>query len=193
MNKFVKVRISKGSLLFLIGLVMSALIALESLISGGNVLSTEAEVIEEKGVRVQVVDVVDGDTVRIVHNTSKKVVRLIGIDSPETVHPQKKVECFGKEASDKLLELIDDRWVYIHADNSQGDVDRYGRLLRYIFLENGTHINEHMISEGYAVEYTYDEPYMYQSSFKKAQKNAQDSKKGLWADNACAPSVDVVL
>jgi micrococcal nuclease len=133
----------------------------------------------------KVVSVVDGDTIKIDLDGKKTTVRLLGIDTPETVDPRKPVQCFGKEASAKLKELIAGKNITTESDPSQGDKDKYGRLLRYIYLEDGTFINEMMIKEGFAFEYTYNLPYKYQAEFKKAQQQAQLEQKGLWAEETC--------
>lgn len=129
--------------------------------------------------------VIDGDTIQVVIDDKKETIRLIGIDSPETVDPRKPVQCFGKEASAKAKSLLSGKSVRLEAEPTQGERDKYQRLLRYVLLENGTNFNKLMISEGYAHEYTYNIPYKYQSEFKQAQKEAEENKRGLWADNAC--------
>lgn len=129
--------------------------------------------------------VIDGDTVKIVLGSTTETVRLIGIDTPETVHPSKPVECFGKEASDKTKSLLEGTSVRIETDPSQGTRDKYGRLLAYLFLPDGTNVNQLLIAEGYAYEYTYNLPYKYQSQFKQAEKDAREQKRGLWADGVC--------
>jgi micrococcal nuclease len=113
-------------------------------------------------------------------------VRLIGVDTPETVDPRKTVECFGKEASNKAKELLTGKSVRIAADPTQDNRDKYNRLLRYVYLGDGTNFNKLMISEGYAHEYTYYVPYQLQSEFKAAQKDAERSEKGLWSPSTCA-------
>lgn len=115
----------------------------------------------------------------------QETVRLIGIDTPETVDPRKPVQCFGKEASMKAKGLVEGEEVILESDPSQGDKDKYGRLLRYVFLKDGTSVNQKMIEDGYAFEYTYKLPYKYQEEFRAAQKQAETDKIGLWADNAC--------
>ena len=129
-----------------------------------------------------VVKVIDGDTVSVSIDGKVEVLRLIGIDTPETVDPRKPVECFGVEASNKAKSLLSGKKVSLEDDVPQGERDKYGRLLRYVFLEDGTNFNFLMIKEGYAHEYTYNLPYKYQSEFKKAQKEAMESKAGLWGD-----------
>ncbi|MFA6273647.1 MAG: thermonuclease family protein [Candidatus Paceibacterota bacterium] len=129
-----------------------------------------------------VVKVVDGDTIDVSINGKTERLRLIGINTPETVDPRKPVECFGVEASNKAKSLLSNKKVGLESDPSQGERDKYDRLLRYVYLEDGTNFNLLMIKEGYAYEYTYDLPYRYQTNFKEAQKYAQDNKLGLWGD-----------
>lgn len=131
-----------------------------------------------------VLEVVDGDTLKIDRNGTKETLRLIGINTPETVDPRKPVECFGKEASDKAKGLLAGKVVRIESDPTQSERDRYGRLLVYVYLADGTFFNKKMIEEGYAYEYTYDTPYKYQAEFKEAQRQAELNKRGLWG-SAC--------
>jgi micrococcal nuclease len=131
----------------------------------------------------EVVNVVDGDTIKVNINGATETLRLIGIDTPETVDPRKPVQCFGKEASNKAKEILTGKKVRLEADSTQDERDKYNRLLRYVYLEDGTFFNKLMIEEGYAHEYTYQSnPYKYQTEFKEAEKNARESKKGLWGD-----------
>lgn len=136
----------------------------------------------------KVIKVIDGDTITVDINGKVEAVRLIGVDTPETVDPRKPVQCFGKEASNKAKELMTDKSVILDSDPTQADKDKYGRLLRYVHLENGTFINQRLIEEGYGFEYTYNIPYKYQVEFKQAQQQAEENKLGLWADNACPTS-----
>lgn len=129
--------------------------------------------------------VVDGDTIVVLVNGVSEKVRLIGVDTPESVDPRKLVECFGKEASAFTTAALLNKNITLESDGNQSDRDKYGRLLRYVFLNDGSLINKLIISEGYGHEYTYDVPYKYQSEFKQAQTTARKSKKGLWADGAC--------
>ncbi len=133
----------------------------------------------------QVTKIIDGDTIDIDINGKMERIRLIGIDTPEIVDPRKPVQCFGIEASKKAKEVLSNKKVLIESDPTQGDKDKYGRLLRYIFLEDGTSLNKTMILEGFAHEYTYKTPYKYQSEYKEAEKKSREGGKGLWADNVC--------
>jgi len=132
-----------------------------------------------------VIKVIDGDTIKVDINGVAETIRLIGINSPESVDPRKLVECFGIEASNRAKELLTNKKVILENDTTQGERDKYQRLLRYVWLEDGTFFNKKMISDGYANEYTYNTPYKYQAEFKQAETEAKALKKGLWADDAC--------
>lgn len=129
--------------------------------------------------------VVDGDTLKINMSGSIVTLRLIGMDTPEVVDPRKTVQCFGKEASNKAKELLIGKKIRIEKDPTQGDLDKYGRTLAYVFREDGLFYNKYMIEQGYAHEYTYNTPYKYQTEFKSAQKSAQTNLLGLWSPNTC--------
>lgn len=133
-----------------------------------------------------VLRVVDGDTIDIAVNGVKTRLRLIGINTPETVDPRRKVECFGKEASARAKLLLTGSNVSIELDPTQDKYDKYGRLLAYVYLPDGTSFNKKMIEEGYAYEYTYKLPYKYQREFKQAQYEASHEGRGLWAAGVCA-------
>ncbi len=132
-----------------------------------------------------ITDVVDGDTIKIRKDGVIETLRLIGIDTPETVDPRKPVQCFGKEASSMAKQLLLGKNVRIESDSTQDTRDKYGRLLVYVFRDDGLFFNKHMIVEGYAYEYTYNIPYKYQAEFKSAQENARSSGKGLWSSDTC--------
>lgn len=135
---------------------------------------------------VKVIKVVDGDTIKVLTNNKEDTVRLIGIDTPEVVDPRKEVQCFGRQASDKTKEILNNKNVKLESDPTQGDKDKYSRLLRYVFLEDGTNFNKLMISTGYAFEYTYNSnPYKYQKEFEEAENLAREQNLGLWAKGAC--------
>jgi micrococcal nuclease len=132
-----------------------------------------------------VVKVVDGDTIDVAMVSGTARIRLIGINAPESVDPRKKVECFGKEASAHLYELLVGKQVRLAADPTQDDRDVYKRLLRYVTRDDGTAINETMVRDGYAYEYTYKVPYEQQARFRAAEKEAKEAGRGLWAPETC--------
>jgi micrococcal nuclease len=92
-----------------------------------------------------VTKVVDGDTITVDLDGKATTLRLIGINTPETVDPRKPVECFGKEASDKAKTLFSGKQVRLEADPTQGELDKYQRLLRYVFLPDGTNIAKYLL------------------------------------------------
>lgn len=137
----------------------------------------------------RVVKVTDGDTlsVRIGKDISK--VRVVGINTPESVDPRRPVQCFGREASDKAKQLLSGRSVWLEADPSQSERDAYGRLLAFVWIDETTDFGLQMIREGYALEYTYRLPYRYQTSYRSAERDARQAGVGLWAADTCAGNV----
>lgn len=150
---------------------------------GESVVPVETSV--KTGGEVPVVRIVDGDTLVALVNGKEEKIRMLGINAPESVDPRRKVECFGKEASAELHLLLDGKSVELVADATQDDRDKYGRLLRYVMLADGSDVNATMIKEGFAYEYTYRLPYERQKEYKQFQIDAETSGKGLWAKSAC--------
>ena len=146
-------------------------------------LPTESTVVTSTST-YKVLKVVDGDTITIDKNGERVSVRLIGVDTPETVDPRRPVECFGQAATDEMLKLVGDKSVRIEIDSSQGERDTYGRLLAYVYVGE-KFINQHLIAEGFGHEYTYIRPYAYQKEFRAAERAAEEQHKGLWAPGAC--------
>lgn len=124
--------------------------------------------------------VIDGDTIELEGGYK---LRYIGIDTPETVDPRKGVQCFGQEASLRNKELIEGKEIYLEKDVSE--TDRYGRLLRYVYLAtNSASINEQLVSEGFAVSSSYPPDIKHQEKFKTKEEEARQAKRGLWSDEA---------
>jgi len=119
--------------------------------------------------------VIDGDTIEIEGGYK---VRYIGIDTPETVHPSKPVECFGIEASNKNKELVEGKRVRLEKDVSE--TDKYGRLLRYIWVGD-VFVNDYLVRQGYAYASTYPPDVKYSEQFVRAQREARENNRGLWA------------
>ncbi len=166
----------------IIGIFLTGLLLIFLGASSGVHRTTSLAVLGEHAkTEARVVRVIDGDTIQVFVKDAKETVRLIGVDTPETVDPRKPVQCFGKQASDFTKSLLTGKTVYLESDATQGDTDKYQRLLRYVFLEDGTNVNRLLIKEGYAHEYTYKVPYTYQTAFKDAEKSARENNKGLWA------------
>ena len=120
--------------------------------------------------------VVDGDTI-IVNN--KEIIRLIGVDTPETKHPLKPVEYYGKEASAFTKKMVEGKTVRLEYDVQKRD--KYLRMLAYVYLTDGTFINAEIIKQGYGHAYTRF-PFKYLDEFRQYEKEAQEAKRGLWAE-----------
>jgi micrococcal nuclease len=112
---------------------------------------------------------------------ARERIRLIGVDTPETVEPGAPVDCFGPEASAYTTEALPaGSTVWLEDDASQGDADRYDRLLRYVWTEGGGLLNQQLVASGLGTEDTYDQPYRYRDAFVAAEAAARDSGAGLW-------------
>lgn len=141
-------------------------------------------VITYAGDTLKVERVIDGDT--FVLTTGDKV-RLIGVDTPETVHPSKPVEYFGQEASDFLKRILTNQSVVLDYDWQR--VDKYGRLLAYVSLLDGTFVNAEIIRQGYGHAYTkYPFRQDYMDQFRQLEVDARESYRGLWSDEAAKSS-----
>ncbi len=128
--------------------------------------------------------VVDGDTIHVRVSGDDVTVRLIGIDTPETVKPDFPVECFGPEASDFAKEALTGQSVTLELDASQGDEDRYGRLLAYVWREapdgSLSLFNLDSVAAGYARERQYGStPYAWKAELDQAGRAAQAAGAGL--------------
>lgn len=132
----------------------------------------------------KVVKVIDGDTFVYSQNDEEKTVRLLGIDTPETVDPRKPVQCFGKEASNQLHSLLDGQEVRLEADPTANEHDRYAREMRYVYLTDGLMVNRHMVANGYAHS-TPDYQFTYRDEFVNLEKEASINQKGLWNPAVC--------
>jgi micrococcal nuclease len=117
---------------------------------------------------------VDGDTIKL---ANRETVRLIGVDTPESVHPSKPVEYFAKEASAFTASLVVGRYVRLEYDQTLRD--RYGRLLAYVYLDDGTFVNAEIIKQGYGFAYI-KYPFKYMDEFVQYEREAREAKRGLW-------------
>jgi micrococcal nuclease len=122
--------------------------------------------------------VVDGDT--LVLGTGERV-RLLGVNTPETKHPKKQVEFFGKEASEFTRRMVEGKLVRLELDPLAGKVDKYSRTLAYVFLEDGTHLNAEIIRKGYGFAINAIPPLKYQNELRRLEGEAREQRRGLWA------------
>lgn len=125
----------------------------------------------------QVIQVIDGDTIEVDIGGQAFKVRYIGIDCPETNHPEKGLEPFGPEADAKNAELVEGKAIRLEKDVSE--TDRYGRLLRYVWVGD-TMINEILVQEGYARSSAYPPDVKHQEVLNQREIEARDGSRGLW-------------
>ena len=131
--------------------------------------------------RWTVTRVIDGDTIEVTSPRRMLKVRLIGIDTPETVHPSVPIECFGPEASRFATRRLLGEAVRLEYDPTQGRRDYYGRTLAYVWLAQPRRLfNLEAIRRGYALEYTYESAYRRQGQFNAAEQVAQRAERGIW-------------
>jgi micrococcal nuclease len=130
-------------------------------------------------VAVRVERVVDGDTFVAVVAGRHERVRLIGVDTPETVDPSRPVQPYGKEASNFARRMLDGRTVRLAGDVEPRD--RFGRLLAYVWLPDGTFWNALLAAEGYAQLITIPPDVTYAGLFRRLVDQARSSSRGLWA------------
>lgn len=134
----------------------------------------------------EVIAVIDGDTIKTVDQMgTEHRVRIIGIDTPEIGRGGAADDCYAQDARTALAHLVDGRSVELVTDPSQGDVDKYDRLLRHVHTDAGN-VAQILLKQGAGIEYTYNTPYIGQTEFRAAEAAAQGAGAGLWG--ACAPA-----
>ena len=138
--------------------------------------------------------VVDGDTIEVAITGTVEgpgagglapgtyKVRLIGIDTPESVRPGTPVECFAKEASAASEAFLDGRAVRLVKDVE--NTDRYDRLLRYVYIEDEM-ANARLVANGYAFAYTYPPNVRHSKLLVQLEREARENNRGLWAPESC--------
>lgn len=128
-----------------------------------------------------VVRVVDGDTIIVDIDGKDEKVRLIGIDTPESVHPDKtKNVPYGKVSSEFTKNLLEEQEIWLEYDVQPRD--KYGRILAYVYLDDNM-VNETLLQEGHAKIATFPPNVKYVEEFKKIQETARTEEKGLWGAN----------
>ena len=120
--------------------------------------------------------VIDGDTIILDGN---EIVRLIGIDTPETKDPRKPLQYYGREAYEFTKRLVEGKKVRLAYDLNKED--KYGRTLAYVYLEDGTFLNAEVVKQGYGFAYRYF-LFKYFDEFKQYEIEARENEIGLWSD-----------
>lgn len=137
-----------------------------------------AAAFQPEGDEAQVVRVIDGDTIEVMISGQSYRVRYIGMDTPERGDP------FFQEATDANARLVANQTVTLVKDVSE--TDRYGRLLRYVYLADGTFVNAELVRQGYALVATYPPDVAHQQLFVALQQEAREAEVGLWGDEVAA-------
>lgn len=128
---------------------------------------------------------IDGDTVAVSMNGHEEKLRLIGVDTPETHKPNTPVQCYGPAAAAYTKTILENQSIRLVSDEQSTDRDRYGRLLRYIYLTDGTNFNEKLIQTGHAFYYPYF-PFTKSEVFSADQDTAMANNLGIWGN--CHPT-----
>ena len=124
-----------------------------------------------------VTHVVDGDTIILDGNER---VRLIGVDTPETVHSRQPIQYLGKEVSAFTKRMVDGKKIQLEYDRTLKD--RYGRTLAHVYLEDGIHLNVEILKQGYGYAYTCF-PFRYLEEFRQLERKAREPPRGLWKED----------
>lgn len=126
---------------------------------------------------------VDGDTLLVDMNGREEKIRFIGIDTPETHKENTPVQCYGPAAAAYTKNRVGGQRIRLVSDTLTTNRDRYERLLRYVYLENGSNLNLELVQKGYAFAYAF--PFAKSQEFNAAMADAQQRKAGLWG--TCSP------
>jgi micrococcal nuclease len=149
-------------------------VALSLLVSCSSGATTENEVL------ITVLKVIDGDTVDIDIKGNTERVRLIGVNTPETKHPTKPIECFGPEASAYLTQLLP-KGTHVRIERDIEARDRYGRMLLYLYRESDNlFINLDLVSHGYGIPMSIEPNTFHRNDFVHAAALAETTNVGLW-------------
>ena len=146
-----------------------------------NTAIIDKSVKAEAGKPIKVAKVLDGDTVELINGER---LRYIGIDSPEELDNRKPVQCFAFEAAERNRQLVEGKEIIFQKDSSK--FDKYGRWLGFVYLMDGTFVNEELVLEGFAFSYPYPPDTSKEAIFGRAEETARSGSLGLWA--ACTVS-----
>lgn len=148
-----------------------------------------SETTSTSNVRATVVRAIDGDTleVRIEGMTENIKVRLLGINTPESVDPRRPVQCFGKEASNYMKQLVEGKLVLLYEDLKADDRDKYGRWLRNVVRESDRlDVNATLINQGYASSYlSFPLDAKRKAQLRALEQEAKTAERGLWSPSTC--------
>jgi micrococcal nuclease len=129
----------------------------------------------------RVVQVLDGDTIVVARGGSRDTIRLLGIDTPETHHPTKPVQCYGPEASDYTTARLEGQLVRLEDDVETHDI--YGRHLAYVYLD-GNRFEDELLTKGYARLLVIEPNHAHARDMLREELDAKRRRVGLWG--ACS-------
>jgi len=140
--------------------------------------------IKAEKIEVKFSDCVDGDTAKFIYKDEKITARFLAIDTPETVHPTKEDEKYGKEASDYTCKRIKEaKKIVLEFDKESDKEDKYGRYLVWVFVDNNL-LQEELVEKGLAsVAYLYGD-YKYTNKLEELEQQAEENKLGIWNINS---------
>ena len=160
----------------LIRVLIAALVVLAGGAAGAGLLDGDPAAGALEG---RVVKVVDGDTIHVVLSGRRETVRYIGVDTPETKHPTKGVQCYGRAAAAFNARLVGGERVRLVGDVERRD--RYGRLLAYVYrARDGLFVNAELARLGYARPLSIAPDVRHAARFAALAREARDQGKGLW-------------
>lgn len=176
------VKSTKKMIILVVSMIVLGVLAFQFINETGpfqnNASKSEAGPKETEQVHIE--RVVDGDTLVAKDKNNKKLkVRLIGIDTPETVKPDTPVQPYGKEASDYSKAQLTNKDVFLEYDEEQED--QYGRTLAYLWLDKNTMFNEQLVKNGLAREKYYAPNGKYRNVFEKAEQQAKNNNENIWS------------
>ena len=150
---------------------------------GGSETAVVTRIVDGDTIEVEISGRSDGPGAGRARVGDTYTVRMIGIDTPESVDPRRPVECFGREAAAATEALLAGAEVRLVKDVEEKD--RFGRLLRYVYIGEEM-ANARLVVNGYAAAYTYPPNVRHADLFVELQQEARENARGLWAPDTCA-------
>lgn len=164
--------------------VQSSPTPLSTLVTGEVAGASTENVKRDNIQQAELLRVVDGDTLKVKIGSQTATVRFVGINAPESVAPFQPDECYGSESAQLLKNMLPvGTTLSLEPDATQADTDRYGRLLRFVFDQNGQDVGAELLSLGAAREYLYSKkPHTYRDEYVQLEEQARAANVGLWGD-----------
>lgn len=162
-------------------IIATITVAMTTLVAGCSEWATGSPPTLDGSYNATIEEVVDGDTIVVNSMGDREHVRMIGIDTPETVHPTKPVGCFGPEASHRTTQLlpVGEQVLLVRDEEIR---DRYGRLLAYVYRSSdGLFVNLELVRSGYATAYRFPPNDTLAAQFSRAESQARRAGLGMWS------------